>query len=52
MEIFLVIVLLLIVFALWKTNGILTNIQNTLFNIESNLDQINDAMNPSDDSEY
>ncbi len=48
MEIFIVIVLLLIVFALWKANGILTNIQNTLFDIDSNLDKINDTMNPSD----
>ena len=50
METFLVIVLILIVFALWKANGILTNIQNTLFNIDSNLDKINDTINPSDNS--
>lgn len=48
MEIFIVIVLLLIVFALWKANGILTNMQNTLFDIDSNLGKINDTMNPSE----
>jgi cell division protein FtsL len=47
METFLVIVLLLIVFALWKANRILRNIQNTLFTIDGNLDKLNDKLSSS-----
>ena len=46
METFLIIVLLLIVFALWKANRFLRNIQNTLFTIDDNLDKLNEKLSP------
>ena len=52
METFIVIALVLIVFALWGIKSGITNIQNTLFNIDSNLDSLNDRFNPREPNPY
>ncbi len=52
MEIFLVIVLVVIVFALWGIKSGITNIQNSLFSIDSNLESLENRFNPPDINPY
>ncbi len=52
METVIVIALVLIVFALWGIKSGIANIQNTLFNIDSNLDSLNDRFNPPETNPY
>ena len=52
METVIVIALVLIVFALWGIKSGITNIQNTLFNIDINLDSLNDRFNPPETNPY
>mgnify|MGYP001570739047 CR=1 FL=1 len=52
MEIFIVIALVLTVFALWGIKSGITDIQNSLFNIDSNLDSLNDKFNPPESDPY
>lgn len=46
MEIFVVIVLVVIVFILGGIKRVITNVQNTLFDIDSHLESLNDRFIP------
>lgn len=46
MEAFLVIVLLLVVFALWGIKSGITEIGNSLFSIDNNLSDLNNKFSP------
>ncbi len=52
MEIFLVIGLIVIVFALWGIRSDISNMQNSLSNIDSNLESLNERFNPPDINPY
>jgi hypothetical protein len=52
MEIFIVIVLVLIVFALWSISSGIRNIQNTLFSIDSNLEHLKDFVEDPNPYKY
>ena len=46
MEIFLVICLVIIILSLWGISSVLVNIQNTLFNIDCNLERLDERSDP------